>query len=333
MTGTLAPIPPRRVVIAAGALLLAMILTLFVAASLPVGDGKRVEMVTVPEGAPARTIASLLKRHALIRSEELFLLRVRLKGAGGKIRAGVYRLDDALSPSHILDKLMRGEVYVVRFAVPEGYSIAQLAEMLEGKRLCGKGEFLQACRDQEIRQEFGIAGETVEGYLAPLTYDITPGTPPLKIIRPMITRFMEGIEPMRELIRRSPFSLHQIVTLASMVEKEAVKPQERALIAAVFLNRLKRGMRLQSDPTAIYGKKSFGGEVTAADVRTPSPYNTYLIDGLPPGPIGNPSIGAIRAVLEPADVPYLYFVAKKDGTHHFSRTLAEHNQAIATWLK
>jgi len=339
MSGDLSPpetpttLTTRRIAGITGGALLLVTLIVIMLGVLPAGDGKRVELVTVPDGASARAIATLLKQHALIRSETLFLLRVRVSGAGKRIRSGVYRLDDSLSPSEILERMVRGDVYVVRFAVPEGYSIGQLAIMLEGKGLVTRKEFLDSCRDHDLRQEFGIAGETVEGYLAPMTYDITPGTPPIRIIRPMIERFMKEIDPLRDTIRHSPFSLHQIVTLASMVEKEAVKPEERPLIAAVFLNRLKRGMRLQSDPTAIYGRKEFGGEVTAADVRTPSPYNTYLIDGLPPGPIGNPSPEAIRAVLNPARVPYLYFVARKDGTHHFSRTLDEHNRAVTRWLR
>jgi UPF0755 protein len=218
--------------------------------------------------------------------------------------------------------------------VPEGYSIHQVAHLLEGRGIMPGEDFLAACRDRDLLAEFGIKAATAEGYLFPRTYDLPPGIGPEETVRLMVRAFFRVYDE-RFASRPAPagLSLHQLVTLASLVEKEARVPAERPLIASVFLNRLQRRMPLQSDPTAVYGIRTFGGAVTAADVRRRTPYNTYLINGLPPGPIGNPGADALEAVLEAPSTGYLYFVARQDGTHFFSRTLDEHNKAVTRYLK
>jgi UPF0755 protein len=227
-----------------------------------------------------------------------------------------------------------GEVYEKKFALPEGYSIYQAAELLAAKKFFPKDDFLLACRDAKLLRELGIKGESVEGYLYPGTYNLLKVEDAAALVRLMAGQFDKVYtERFAALEKGSRLTRRQIVTLASIVEKEAVVPEERPLIASVFLNRLKKGMPLQSDPTAVYGVRAFGGRVTGNDVRRNTAYNTYQISGLPPGPIGNPGEGAIAAVLKPAVTGYYYFVARKDGTHQFSATLDEHNRAVKQYLK
>jgi UPF0755 protein len=238
-----------------------------------------------------------------------------------------------MSTPVILKKLVDGDVDYQRFVLPEGYSIFQAAELLEQKGYLKRDEFLAACSDPAILQRFDIKGASVEGYLYPATYNLTRGGSAEQLLAQMLGQFEKmygetvGSDQNRQLSR------HEVVTLASMVEKEAVSPEEKPLISSVFHNRLRLGMPLQSDPTAVYGVRAFSGKVTKADIQRHTPYNTYLIKGLPPGPIGNPGVGAIKAALHPADTHYLYFVARQDGTHQFSRTLDEHNRAVARYLK
>ncbi len=303
-------------------------------ALVPPGDGKVVRVVDFPKGSPLRRLADELERGGVLRSARLFTLQARLSGASSRVQAGTYQFSDAMKPSQILRMLSIGDVYERRFAVPEGYSIYQLAEMLESRRLTTREAFLAACRDPDILREAGIRGRSVEGYLYPSTYNLVKVTDPREIVRMMTAQFRKVYdERFPVLERESGLSRHEIITLASIVEKEAVAPQEKPLIASVFHNRLKVGMPLQSDPTAVYGLRAFGGTVTAADVRRSTPYNTYLIRGLPPGPIGNPGSDAIEAVLKPATTSYFYFVARNDGSHQFSATLNEHNRAVRQYLK
>jgi UPF0755 protein len=230
--------------------------------------------------------------------------------------------------------MVAGEVYERKFAVPEGYSIYQLAELLDGKGFFAKDEFLRACTNRQLVEELGIPGVSVEGYLFPSTYNLARINDVQALIRTMVEQFRKVYgERFVAQEKKSPLSRHQIVTLASIVDKEAIVPEERPRIASVFMNRLEAGMPLQSDPTAVYGVRAFAGKVSRQDIERESPFNTYRIKGLPPGPIGNPSDGAIAAVLSPAKTGYYYFVAKKDGTHFFSATLAEHNRAVSTYLK
>jgi len=300
----------------------------------PHGEGRAVRIVTFAKGSSLKNLASELETEGVIASAPLFVLYARISGIAGKVQAGTYRFSDAMTPEEILRKLSVGDVFEKRFAVPEGYSIYQLAEMLDSRGYFKKEPFLQACRNPELLQELGITGPSVEGYLYPSTYNLVKIDDPADMIRQMAGQFRKiYAEKFSAAEKKSRLSRVQIITLASIVEKEAVAPAEKPVIASVFLNRIKKGMPLQSDPTATYGIRAFGGKVSGSDVRRDSPYNTYLVRGLPPGPIGNPGADAIEAVLKPAATRYYYFVAKNDGTHHFSRSLDEHNRAVQLYLK
>ena len=307
-------------------------LALFLA--LPAGDGKRQQFFEFTAGASLPAIAASLEKGGVIGSARLFQLYARLRGDDSRVKAGPYLFSDGLRPGEILRKLVDGDFYQRRFSVPEGYSVYQLAELLEGKGFFKKETFLRRCFDPHLLKEVGIAGPSVEGYLFPSTYNITPTMDEAALIRTMVTQFEEVFtRDYAPRVASSGLTTREVVVLASLVEKEAAVPAERPLIAAVFRNRLRRGMPLQSDPTAVYGIRAFAGKVTKADIERPTPYNTYLIKGLPPGPIGNPGPEAIAAVLQPAASDALYFVAKNNGSHHFSRTLEEHNRAVVRYLR
>lgn len=301
--------------------------------SRPAGDGKRVYGLTVPKGAGFVQIAQELERQGIVRSALHLRLVGRLRGLDRRMQPGDYRLSNAMKPVEILVKMASGVTDACKFAVPEGYSIFQLAELLEKQGLFERKEFLAICNDKQLLKELDIAAKSVEGYLFPGTYLIGFHMDERGLVIEMVREFRHRTAELKDQLNEAGLSLHQAVTLASMVEKEAVVPEEKPLIASVFRNRLKIGMPLQSDPTAIYGVRAFGGTVTKQDLQRQSPYNTYRVKGLPPGPIGNPGLDAIKAVLQPARTDYLYFVARKDGTHQFSRTLQEHNQGVHLFLK
>ena len=300
----------------------------------PHGDGQVSGIVDFAKGSSLRKLADELEARGIIGSARLLQLYARLRGVGNKVQAGTYQFNDAMTPAEILRKLVSGEIYEQRFALPEGYSIYQVAEMLEARGFFKNDDFLRACRNTTLLRELGIKGESVEGHLYPGTYNLLKVEDAAGLVRLMAAQFDKVYqERFASLESSSRLTRRQIITLASIVEKEAVAPAEKPLTASVFFNRLQKGMPLQSDPTAIYGVRAFGGKVSGSDVRRNTAYNTYLIRGLPPGPIGNPGADAIAAVLTPATSNYYYFVARKDGTHHFSTTLDEHNRAVNRYLK
>ncbi len=328
----------RRAVIRAAfvvALILGLPCILFaIFLNVPPGSGKSAKIVEFKEGYTLKKIAEELSASRVISSGELFILYARINGAEGRIKAGVYLLNDGMTPHHILHKLLAGDFYLRRFAVPEGYSIYQLAVMLQRRGFFSQDAFLEECTNPSLLAELGIRASSVEGYLYPCTYDIKPHTTAAELIKEMVSQFRKRysreFEARAKAKRMSP---RVVLTLASMVEKEAMASSEKPLIASVFMNRLKKKMPLQSDPTAVYQVRAFAGKISKEDILRDTPYNTYKVSGLPPGPIGNPGGGAIEAVLNPARTKYLYFVAKMDGTHYFSRTLDEHNRAVQKYLK
>jgi peptidoglycan lytic transglycosylase G len=298
------------------------------------GEGNTVRIVDFAKGSSLRKLSDELEKGGVIGSSTLFMLYGRISGLSSKVKAGTYQFTDAMSPLEIFRKLESGDVYEKKFAVPEGYSIFQIAEMLDSRGFFKKEPFLKECRDPRLLEELGIRGPSVEGYLYPSTYNLLKAEDPAALIKLMVGQFRKVYdERFAAMEKNSHLTRSQIITLASIVEKEAVAAQEKPLIASVFFNRLKNRMPLQSDPTAVYGTRAFGGKVSGSDVRRDSAYNTYKISGLPPGPIGNPGAGAIEAVLQPATTGYYYFVAKNDGTHHFSANLDEHNRAVRLHLK
>jgi len=315
-------------------LLLALPLRYILFLAFPAGNGQTVRIIDFAKGEPLARIAASLEQEGIVSSARLFMVHARFRGVAGRLQAGEYRFTDGMRPGEILRMMLNGEVDTRRFTVPEGYSIHQLAELLEKQGLFTREGFLRAATNPALLSELGIEGTSVEGYLFPSTYDVTRAMDETALIRVMAAQFRKVYDgEFTGAAERIGMTPRQVITLASMIEKEAVVAAERPIISSVFHNRLARGMRLQSDPTAVYGVRAFAGTVTKQDVERPTPYNTYHIAGLPPGPIGNPSKEAIKAALNPAPTGYLYFVARKDGTHHFSATLDEHNAAVATYLK
>ncbi|MFP7753515.1 endolytic transglycosylase MltG [Thermodesulfobacteriota bacterium B35] len=285
-------------------------------------------VIRIPRGSGVRRITTLLAGAGILDDDLRFPLLARLTGLGGRLRAGEFRLPPGLSPLALLHLLERGEVVRHRVTVPEGWNVRQVASFLAARNWVDADRFLALARDRQFIRSLGLDEAGLEGYLFPDTYVLERGaTDERLVLTMMVSRFLAV---WKELAKDSHTGLsrHQVVTLASIVEKETAAAAERPLIARVFLNRLARGMRLQSDPTVIYGLAGFDGNLTRRDLRTRTPYNTYVIPGLPPGPICNPGRAALVAVLHPADSDVLYFVSRNDGTHQFSRTLREHNRAV-----
>lgn len=290
-------------------------------------------VVQIPAGATLREVAENLEKNGIIKNRFLFLAWGRCRGYGGGIKAGEYLLSPTMSPLKVFGVLIRGVGITYPVIIPEGYSRKQIAQLLDEKGITDGKAFLRISGDAAAAREYGISGPGLEGYLYPDTYQLRHGMEAQTVIDVMVRRFWVVLAPYEEGIKKSALSLEQVVTLASIVEKETGRPEERPKIASVFLNRLRKKMRLESDPTVIYGLESFSGNLTKKDLERPTGYNTYVIRGLPPGPIASPGIEAIKAVLFPAPSDYLYFVSKNDGTHHFSRTLEEHNRAVTRYQK
>ncbi|UCD90615.1 MAG: endolytic transglycosylase MltG [Desulfobacterales bacterium] len=293
-------------------------------------DGDIVEhMVTINPGQGFNSFSEYLYQKRIIEHPFKFRLLARMKRYETKIKAGEYLLSSAMTPEKILDIIVHGKVYFYRLTVPEGYNLRQVARVVETSGFGSREDFLQVATNADFVRRLGIEAETFEGYLFPDTYLFPKGETLEKIISTMVKRFWSAFKP--EWKRRAEaldFSIHEVVTLASIIEKEVGAARERPIISSVFHNRLKRNMRLQSDPTVIYGIKNFDGNINRKHLAQPTPYNTYTIIGLPPGPIANAGTDSLEAALYPADTKYLYFVSKKDTTHQFSTNLKDHNNAV-----
>ena len=289
--------------------------------------------ISFPPGSGIRKLAGELKAGGVIRSSWHFILMTRLRGDAHRLKAGEYRISDDMTPGMILKKIVSGEVDYRKFTLPEGYSMYQAADMLDQKGYFKKDDFLKKCRDRELLARLGINAKSVEGYLYPATYNLSRGGSEEQLLEQMVGQFNRAYAAIQKSEGEHQISRDKIITLASIIEKEAVSTEEKPLISSVFYNRLRIGMPLQSDPTAVYGLRAFTGTVSKTDIQRLSPYNTYLNKGLPPGPIGNPGREAVLAAMNPAKTDFLYFVARQDGTHYFSRNLDEHNRAISRYLK
>jgi len=302
---------------------------LFQYAATPGNETAAEAVVLIPQGKGFRAMTENLVAAGVLKYPLKFRIYARIKGYDKRIKAGEYLLSAAMSPEEILRVLMSGKVRLYKMTVPEGYTLQQIAALLAKAGLMTEEDFMMAATDATLVRAYGFDADTFEGYLFPDTYHFPRDITPDKIISTMVNRFWEQFKPKwKDRAEKLGFSVHKAVTLASIIEKETGMPFERAMISSVFHNRLKKRMRLESDPTVIYGVKGFAGNLTRTHLKTPSPYNTYLIKGLPPAPIANPGSAAINAALYPADTPYLYFVSKKDRTHKFSSTIDEHNSAV-----
>jgi UPF0755 protein len=300
----------------------------------PYGSGEVVEVVAPGTGA-GRVLERLEGRGVL---PDARLARAYLVHALGDppIHAGEYRFELPMTPRGVLDKLVRGDVVLHRLTVVEGLTLEETAEALARAGFGELDAFLAAMRDPSPVADLDPEAESLEGYLFPETYSFQRGTSEREIVARLVEtfrrRFEDGVRP----LMTGPRTVRELVTLASIVEKEAKVEEERRLIAAVYANRLAAGMGLYADPTIIYGLKREGtwdGNLTREHLAWDSPYNTYRRAGLPPGPIASPGLGSLRAAADPADVTFLYFVSRNDGSHVFAETLAEHNRNVERWQK
>jgi UPF0755 protein len=299
----------------------------------PARKGGINQVITIREGMSLKEVASALKGNGIITNKDLFMLWTRLLGNSRKIKAGEYLLNSGMAPVRIIEILTRGIIITYPVTVPEGFSIEQIGDILAANGLADKKLFVSLAHEPGVIKKYGISGPSLEGFLYPDTYQFGKGLPPSLIIDVMVKRFWEIIGPYMDRIKGLKMTVEEVITLASIVEKETGTAEEMPLIASVFLNRLRNGMRMESDPTVIYGMNDFTGNLTRKDLLESTPYNTYVIRGLPPGPISNPGLASIKAVLYPAETDYLYFVSKNDGTHYFSSSIEEHNRAVWKYQK
>lgn len=288
-------------------------------------------IVRVDAGSSSSRIAKVLVEHGILKHPTPFILASRLLGVDARIQAGEYRLSPGMNLLQVLHELTYGRVITRKITIPEGYTLEQIAYVLAKNGLVDRDRFLMLATDQG--KVFGSHQPvlkptlSLEGYLFPDTYYFVPGQQEEEIIKRMVGRFVDRvILGLHDELKETHLSIHEVITLASIIEKEAVKNEERPVIAGVFYNRLRRGRPLQSDPTVQYAL-GYRGRLSRRHLAVESPYNTYRWGGLPPGPIGSPGIASIQAALRPASVEYLYFVAKGDGTHAFSKTFEEHKAA------
>ena len=291
-------------------------------------------IIEVEEGASYKGVTRLLEEDGLITNRFFFLLLGKVTRAERQIKPGEYALHTAMRPQEILDVLTRGKTLEYQVSIPEGYNVRQIAEVLAEEHLADPDLFLKVVEDPQVAASYGIEGPGMEGYLFPDTYYLPKGMKPEEIVKQMFTEFQNvWDEEIGAKADALGMSMREVVTLASMIEEETGQEKERRLISAVFHNRLKRRMRLQSDPTVIYTMRNFRGNLTRKDLMSPTPYNTYRFYGLPPGPISNPGLESLLAAVDPADVDYLYFVSKNDGTHFFSKNLRDHSRAVSFYQK
>ncbi|MDH3327933.1 MAG: endolytic transglycosylase MltG, partial [Desulfobulbaceae bacterium] len=272
------------------------------------------KIVLIPKGSGVRQIKTILGENGIINDDIRFLILARITDRAGHLRAGEYLIHPGLTPLEILRLIEQGKVLRHQVTIPEGMSTRQIIQILARDNWIKPDRFLALTKDADFIRKIGFNLENLEGYLFPDTYTLTRDTVTEEKLITMMTNRFQVIWNDLEQDLPAGLSRHQAITLASIVEKETGMSDERPLIAQVFLNRLKKKMRLQSDPTVIYGlQENFDGDLTRKDLQQKNPYNTYVIDGLPPGPVCSPGRDSILAVLHPADVPYLYFVSKNDG--------------------
>lgn len=291
--------------------------------------------IEIHRGMGSKEIARELAAHGVVRSRWAFLA-VRALHPRATLQAGEYRFGSDQTPWQVFEKIRRGEVFYEDFTVPEGSNMFDIASLLEGMDSVRPNDFLEAARNPDLIRDLDPRAPDLEGYLFPSTYRVTHQTTGAQLCRTMTNEFRKQWMALGGFRQSRP--AHEIVTLASLVEKESALPTERPLVAAVFVNRLRLNMPLQCDPTTVYAallENRYRGVIYKSDLASSNPYNTYTHPGLPPGPIANPGTASLAAALHPTDTNYLYFVAKPDGSgsHQFSATLSEHDKAVEDYRK
>lgn len=329
---------PALLVVAAAAIAITAGLTGWIRYALSPIQRERgagsIELFEIRAGESLSGVARALEDRGLIRSALALRGLARVQSLETELKVGEYELSPGLSSLEIVQILASGRVRTHPVVIPEGIRAAEIADRLARERLVDREEFLRVVFDPDSPKRFSVEGPTLEGYLFPDTYRFARGLSASKIAEAMVDEFREVYRTIRADSPSSDLSMRELVTLASIVEKETGVPEERPLIAAVFLNRMQRGMRLETDPTVIYGIADFDGNLRRIHLDdAENPYNTYQIPGLPPGPIASPGRDAMRAVLEPADSPFLFFVSRNDGTHIFSKSYRDHSRAVVHFQK
>jgi UPF0755 protein len=320
-----------------GLFLLFLIFLLYWFLFVPPTKTPSTKVIFIKKGTHLKKVSEILEQEGIIKNRHFFVLLATTLGKKAKVKAGEYEFHAQMLPLGVLDALVKGQVKRHLVTIPEGYTLSQIAQLLEGLNLMKKEEFLKKASSPAFINALGlsqVAGPTLEGYLFPNTYHLVREMDPEEIIQMMVHQFKKVFIP--DFANRASgleISEREVVILASIIEKETSLSEEKPLVSAVFHNRLKKKIPLQSDPTVIYGIKNFNGNLTKEDLTRPTPYNTYRIAGLPPTPICNPGIDSLLAALHPAPVPYLYFVSKNDGSHYFSSDIEEHNRAVWKYQK
>ena len=296
----------------------------------PASQDSRSITFEVQPGMTLKQVALELFNQRLIHSPSAFQAIAYIQDKEKQIMAGEFSLSPSMLPTEIILRLTSGETILYSLTIPEGYRITEIASLLETQGLANSEVFILQTQDKNLIKSMDIPTDSLEGYLFPETYYLSKLTPEKKIVQKMVNTFKEKVlkSQLLKSTKESPLSLHEIITLASLIEKETGLDSERKLISSVFHNRLRKNMRLQTDPTVIYAIEKFDGNIRKRDLKIDSPYNTYRYKGLPPGPISSPGIKSIEAAIFPIKSNHLYFVSRQDGSHHFSSTLVEHNQAV-----
>jgi UPF0755 protein len=296
---------------------------------VPIYNGDTPIEIEIPQGATYTNAIDILVENKLIRDKFLFRSLGVITGADRRMRAGYYRFWSGISPFDVFQQLRRGKIIEYEITIVEGDGLLEISEKLAAKNFVGADAFNALARDNSMLDSLNIESPSLEGYLFPDTYKLPKGARPGDIVRFMVGKLRESYtDEIKARMQQTGWSENDVLTLASIIEKEAQTDEERPVISAVYHNRLKMGMPLQADPTAIYGIKSSKTRITSIDLKNKTPYNTYVIKGLPPGPIASPGLKSIMAALSPAKVPYIYFVSRGNGTHIFTSSLSEHNAAI-----
>jgi UPF0755 protein len=290
------------------------------------------QMVSIPQGLGTRAIGARLVAAGVVRDELTFRLALWRSGQSRSLQAGEYRFNRPMTVTEVLAKIARGDVDVIPITFPEGLTIAEMGRVFEDSGLGTAAAFAEAARAATLVESIDPDARDLEGYLFPDTYSVSRQTDARALVRQMVDRFKQvASDAMLAEAHAQGFTARQVVTLASLVEKETARADERSLVAAVYRNRLRARIALQCDPTVIYAMQRVGryhGNIRKVDLEIDSPYNTYRYPGLPPGPIAAPGQGSLEAAAMPADVDYLYFVSRNDGSHAFARTLEEHNRNV-----
>jgi peptidoglycan lytic transglycosylase G len=301
------------------------------------GYSEAERFVEIPNGVGSRTIGQQLVEAGVVRDELTYRMALWHSGAARRLKAGEYRFDQPMTPLQVIDKIARGDVVLLTLTFPEGLNIVEMSRIFQASGVGTAAAFAAAAKDVSLVAELDPEARDLEGYLFPDTYSFPRQTDASRVVRAMVDRFKQVLTPdMRSAAEARSLTVRRLVTLASLVEKETARPEERPLVAAVYANRLKIGMALQCDPTVIYALQRAGnytGNLRRDDLALDSPYNTYRYPGLPPGPIAAPGKGSLEAAAQPAEAEFLYFVSRNDGSHEFARTLDEHNRNVEKYQR